>query len=75
MAERGLNQVDGCAVVEGVGSVSVPQPMRANGVRYADSFGRPAHNNPDAPAIQELPAAGWEHRNLGTCFAPDDHQL
>ena len=35
MAERGLNQMDGRAVVQGVGSVGVAQPMGANGVGNA----------------------------------------
>jgi hypothetical protein len=45
-------------VVQSVRGVSVPQPIRANGVGYANSFGRPTHDHADAPAIQETSRCG-----------------
>jgi hypothetical protein len=57
VAERGLNQVDGRAVVERMAGVCVSEPVGANGAGNADSPGRLPHDHADVYGRAEIQLA------------------
>ena len=74
MAERGLDEVDRRAVVEGVTGVGVPKPVGADSRINAGALGRLAHDGPNPIAVQGPPTPGWKHRLLRAGRAAERHQ-
>src|SRR5712692_2109470 len=65
MAERGLDQVNRCAVIEGVRCVCVTKPVWADAASNASPFGRPAQDESHAPAVQAFAVTRQEDETLG----------
>ena len=67
VAKGGLDQVDRRAAIEGVRSVTVSEPMGAHWAADTGSFGGPAEDYANAPAVQRLSTATPEDRFVRLC--------
>lgn len=75
MAKRGLNQMDGRAVIERMAGVRVSKPVGADGAGNANLPDRLAHDHADASAVERFSGAGRKDRILGARRPPEADQF
>jgi hypothetical protein len=74
MAESGLHKMDGCPTVQGMGGVSVPQPVAGHFLFNAGPPRRLTDDPPHLGFVQMSALPTSEHRGIVFGIAPQRHQ-